>query len=170
MRLTALLGSGVSLCAGMPGVATITEQVLSGRNVHYPGGADFRILDSPPRDLEFMPDPFKSILKFVHDLETLSNGYFDSQHKRWQEAFRKANYEDIAYLAHQIDDGLGSQYENPALLPLAEGYREEHGLSFKELQELASSAAGYIEDTVKQMVGGSPSHTDYLGPLHRRIH
>ena len=56
MKLLFLVGSGVSLGAGMPTVAAITEQVLSGRNVTRQGG-DFQIRDKPSSQQESLLGP-----------------------------------------------------------------------------------------------------------------
>jgi hypothetical protein len=159
MRLAILLGSGASRRAGMPDVREITEQVLSGHNVLCSGN-DFRVLGGLPPNAEMFNQPLAVALAFVRDVKRLCDDYFASQEKD-----RVTNYEDIAYVARQIDDGITSEYENPALLPFNERYTAEHGLGLGELQEAAATTADYIEDMVRAMVGRPFGQIDYLSPL-----
>src|SRR5437773_1734584 len=104
MRLAFLLGSGASRPAGMPSVDDITRQVGSGENVVRDGSAFYLVEKLPPP--EALGSPLKPVLSFVEQLRRICNTYFDSQEKP-----RVANYEDISYVARQIDDGLRSEYE-----------------------------------------------------------
>jgi hypothetical protein len=70
-----------------------------------------------------------------------------------QEKDRTTNYEDIAYVARQIEDGLLSEYENPALLPLNERFSIDAGRTPEELLRLAGASADYIEDIVRSLLG-----------------
>jgi hypothetical protein len=69
---------------------------------------------------------------------------------------RAANYEDIAYVARQIEDAITSEYENPALRPLLDDLTFALDVSLKELGESAEFAVGYILDTVRHMLGPTP--------------
>jgi hypothetical protein len=86
----------------MPTVTEITAQVLSGRDVVRQGSA-FRFLAQPRQPPIAPPDGIAPVLEFVNELKGLCDNYFSSQDKD-----RITNYEDIAYLAQQIEDGLAS--------------------------------------------------------------
>jgi hypothetical protein len=78
----------------------ITAQVLSAKNV-VRHGSEFRLLDELPPDHSAFTDSVDSVAEFVGDLKLLCDTYFASQQKE-----RITNYEDIAYVARQIEDGL----------------------------------------------------------------
>jgi SIR2-like domain len=151
-----LLGSGASLPAGMPSVAQITQRVLSGENV-LKNGPDFRLVDQLPPNHEVFVEGVREIVGFVRELKTLCDDYFESQEKE-----RTTNYEDIAYVARQIEDGLLSEYENPALLPLNERFSANAGRTPHELLELAGASADYIEDIVRSLLGRPSETVDHL--------
>jgi hypothetical protein len=151
-----LLGSGSSVPAGMPTVDAITARVLSGQNVIRQGSA-FRLVDGLPPSHDVFAEGVADVVDFVGDLKLLCDEYFASQEKS-----RTTNYEDIAYVAQQIEDGLLSEYENPALLPLNERLGMNAGRTQRELMELAGSSASYIEDVVCALVGRPADRLDHL--------
>ena len=151
-----LLGSGVSLPAGMPSVEQITQRVLSGENV-LKNGSDFRLVDQLPPNHEVFTRGVREVVGFVRELKTLCDDYFASQEKE-----RTTNYEDIAYVARQIEDGLRSEYENPALLPLNERFSAAVGRTSHELLELAGASADYIEDIVRSLLGRPTETVEHL--------
>jgi hypothetical protein len=124
----------------MPTVEASTARVLSGANVVLQG-AGYRIVDNRSSPRPFKMGSVDEVVQFVRDLEQLCNDYFASQEKG-----RIANYEDIAYTARQIEDGLTSEYENPVLLPLNERLMQEPIRSRDELAGLAGATVDYIED------------------------
>jgi len=83
----------------------------------------------------------------------LCDEYFRSQDKA-----RITNYEDIAYVARQIKDGLTSEYENPALLPLHE--RLTATRTPDDLRRIVDASANYIDEVVRSLL--SPAA---LGPF-----
>lgn len=142
-----LLGSGASVPAEMPTVDTITQRVLSGENV-LKQGSDYRLVDELPPNHEVFRAGVREVVEFVRDVKELCDDYFRSQEKD-----RTTNYEDIAYVARQIEDGLLSEYENPALLPLNERFSTQAGRTQQQLLELAGTSADYIEDIVRSLLG-----------------
>lgn len=151
-----LLGSGTSVPAGMPSVDQITQRVLSGENV-LKNGSDFRVVDQLPPDHDVFTEGVRDVVDFVGDVKTLCEEYFQSQEKD-----RTTNYEDIDYVARQIEDGLLSEYENPALLPLNQRFTTEAGRTPDELLRLAGASADYIEDIVRSMLGRPVQTVDHL--------
>jgi hypothetical protein len=153
VRLVVLLGSGASAAADMPTVQTITEQVLSGRGVGRVGG-DFHIRARTPIHEEEAARP---TLEFVRRLRDLCDEYFQWLDKTRFGEPRATNYEDIAYVARQIEDAITSEYENPALRPLLDDLTFALDISLRELGESAELAVGYILDTVRHMLGRTPN-------------
>jgi hypothetical protein len=144
VKVVMLLGSGASVYAGMPTVGAITQRVLTGTPVMWTGSA-WRAVDQLPPNHEVFLDRLPGIVELVGELRELCDKYFASQDKD-----RETNYEDIAYVARQIEDGLTSEYENPALLPLIEQLEQKYG---HDLVHEAGAAADYIDDIVRSLLG-----------------
>jgi hypothetical protein len=153
VKVVILLGSGASVYAGMPTVGAITQRVLTGSNVMWTGSG-WRAVDRLPQNHDVFLQELRAIVASVGELKTLCDTYFRSQDKA-----RESNYEDIAYVARQIEDGLSAEYENPALLPLIERLETTHG---NELERLAGATADYIEDIVRSLLGNPAGPFDHL--------
>lgn len=140
----------------MPSVGEITQRVRSGNNV-MATGTGWRVVDQLPPNHEIFNHELPAIVDFVQKLEQLCDDYFRSQDKT-----RTTNYEDIAYVARQIEDGLTSEYENPALLPLNERLGTAYG---DELVRIAGAGADYIDDIVRSLLGRPAGPFDHLAAL-----
>jgi hypothetical protein len=147
-----LLGSGASVYAGAPTVGEITQRVLTGDNVRATGSG-WQAVDQLPPNHEIFLQELPGIVEFVGELKELCDEYFRSQDKE-----RETNYEDIAYVARQVEDALSSEYENPALLPLIEQLERRHD----DLRQLAGAASDYIEDVVRSLLGAAAGPFDHL--------
>jgi hypothetical protein len=109
---TFLLGSGISIPAGMPGVAEITERALDGSEVvRFTDTTYGRTADARLQEL-YRPAAEEAIT-FVGLLKAFADDYFQCVLNR-----EEANYEDLANTAKQIADAIDGEYENPALAPL----------------------------------------------------
>ena len=159
MRLIVLLGSGASLPAGMPCVSEITAQVLSGANTVRRGSDFFFHEDGVPPGHEMTSDPLEPVVAFVRDLRTLCVNYFAEREKG-----RVTNFEDIAYVARQIEHGT-SEYENPVLQPLVDQLCSEGRGPRPQLERLAGLAADYIESVVRGMLARQIGRVDSLQPI-----
>ena len=151
-----LLGSGASVYAGMPTVRDITQRVLTGTSVMWTGSGWWAVDHLPPNHEVFLQE-LPGIVAFVGELKELCDEYFRSQDKD-----RETNYEDIAYVARQIEDGLSSEYENPALLPLIKRLEVGRG---DELDRLTADAANYIDDIVRSLLGRAAGPFDHLAAV-----
>ncbi len=143
----------------MPTVSDLTEQVLSGRDVTSHAGTYLvsRGGDTPDR----LP-PDAPVIRFASVLAGLVNSF----EYRYGDG-REANYEDIAFLAAQIHDCLGREYENPALLHLLDYLvRTETTVdNANELDSLASEENKYLQGTVWSSLLLQPKRLDHLGAL-----
>lgn len=157
MRVAFLLGSGVSRAAGMPGVAELTQQVISARFAARWAGR-FVVLDGPPANDWDAVDPDGELIRFVRDLDQRAGTFFL---KHGEE--RAVNYEDIAFYGSQIADCLGFEYENPALDAVIEQLAAAHtGGDEHRLGELASEAREYVSSTVASCLGRPAQRLDHL--------
>lgn len=112
MKVMLFLGSGVSLTSGMPCTKQITESIL---NDDLSENNDLlSILGGP------VPPPYRKeylterVHPFVRFLKNVAAPYLGEKGKGC------ANYEDIAYLAQQIQDEYGEDIYNPAIVPFVE--------------------------------------------------
>ena len=158
MKLTFLLGSGVSIPAGFPSVGDITDAVLSGDGII--DCADGEVVEKREEGGK------RLILLAWLKAQALS---------RYSEIpERSVNYEDLANLAGQIADDIGYEYENPAVHPfVCKALTELEGLfrngtaadSREMLRILAETTVDYIRRVVVRMlVAPKPaeSETRYL--------
>jgi hypothetical protein len=97
------------------------------------------------------------IVAFVGELKALCDEYFASQDKD-----RERNYEDVAFVARQIEDGLSAEYENPALMPLIERLKADRPDS---LERIAGDAANYVDDIVRSLLGHATGPLDHLAAI-----
>ncbi len=115
-----LLGSGISYGAGMPSVETITKHVLHrGKPIVYNPDHGFYCFEDMVRKDRYIPDfgYVRRIVEFLERLEQEINAYY-TYYKEAELLIRKANYEDIYFLASQIHDSAIHEYDNPAILSL----------------------------------------------------
>jgi hypothetical protein len=68
--------------------------------------SDFRLVDRLLPNHEVFTAGVAEVVQFVGHMKRLCDDYFASQEKD-----RRTNYEDIAYVARQIEDGLLSEYD-----------------------------------------------------------
>jgi hypothetical protein len=148
-----LLGSGISIDAGMPSVDTITRQVVSGEGA-FLHSANVFLIDAESRNYALYREPVAPILALVHELRDRAREYFG----------REPNYEEIAQLARQLDDALIGEYESAAVMPLAAELvqRDYAGGDYSRLRELTALVHLYIADTVRAMLDKPAQRIDHL--------
>lgn len=138
MNIAFLLGSGTSIPAGYPSVATITEDLLSDQPNHLPSQPGANGGSSP------------QALAFLRWLETIVIARYAS------EGQRGANYEDIYFVASQIRDDLRGEFDNPAVRPLVEKAITEHLLPHGDgslnLSALLETLAADVADDIRGRV------------------
>jgi SIR2-like domain len=152
MAVVFLLGSGISLNAGIPSVGTISEQIFSGDGVIRHSDATYYLADPGGSNYDDYRTRAEPAIRFVQRLRGLADRYFAEVLDE-----RSANYEDVANLAKQIADAISGEYENPALLPLLAELKDGAG-SLAELMELATEAHNYSRDMVWRMLDRSVDH------------
>ena len=166
-KIVFLLGSGVSIPAGMPSTQEITEQVLSGEGVmRHPDGNYY--FGKPVYSHLGWPDEYvPPVLQFLGRLKDEIDLYYNYQPERC------TNYEDLYYLAIQIFDSEIKGYDNPVVQPFIVKIKSDIqplliGKENKirkqwEIKELADEATNYIHDIAWRMLDKKPLRLDYLG-------
>jgi len=153
-RISFLLGSGVSIRAGMPSVADLSNRIRAGHgvichsNTLYGMGRE----QSDPRGVERA----RPVIDFVGELWSRAEAYFSEVLDA-----HTVNYEDVCSLAGQVADALSGEYESPGLHPLLRDLVVEKG-GRDRLRELAGGARDYIHDLVAEMVGSAPGPVTHL--------
>jgi SIR2-like domain len=151
--ITFLLGSGISMAAGMPAVGPMTELLLAGENVIRYAGTFALVDDSSPVHRVSQDDPTLLFIRRLNHLAAAFYKHFGSDHD--------VNYEDIAYLVSQLNECLTFNYENPALLPLIRQLQGELG-DTERLCELSRDAVEYVNGVVWRRLRFKPQQVDYL--------
>ena len=172
MKATFLLGSGISRPAKLASVDELTELVLSGNGLIVEADGSCVAWDSARVRPEHEEVEGQALLRKIR---TLLDWLREKARARYAEfAQRQVNYEDLAYLAGQLEDDLLGDYENPALQPfIRNALIDLHGL-FQEgacdkaregLRVLAGTAVDYIRQVVALKLSVAPSDTSYLQPF-----
>lgn len=160
MRLAFLLGSGTSHCAGIPNVAEISEQVRSGTGV-FLGTEQLFHVDHANPNFELLRSRAEPVIEFVRALDDLCRDYYDTF-----EPGRTVDYEELAFLAGQIQRTVDLSQENPALLPLIRDiantrFEGDH----RAVGRLTQQARDYIRDITRAMLDSPPTRTDHLAAI-----
>lgn len=160
MRLLFLLGSGTSLDSGMPDVAAISERVRSGEGVFLGEEQRFHLNPGDP-NFERLRARAEPAIAFVGTLDHLAREYYDTVGPG-----RTVDYEELAFLAGQIQRGVDLSQENAALLPLISEIADRSlGGDPHAVGRLAQQARDYIRDITCAMLGRSPARTDHLAAI-----
>jgi hypothetical protein len=156
VRTVFLLGSGISLDAEMPGVAAITDQVVSGVGV-FLHSANVFLIDADNPNYANWRAPVEPVLALVQELREIARVYFG----------REPNYEEIAQITRQLSDALSGEYESAAVMPLAERLAEHEfaGGDLVQLRELTELVHKYIVDSVTALLTREATRLDHLGMI-----
>src|SRR5580765_6828699 len=147
--VVALVGSGLSVPAGYPTTASLTEAVVSGRDVFRNTDGSYTI------GVGNDPDSTRAIELIVAFLQRIGMLAADYHSGRSDSA---VNYEDLAYLAAQFADTAVDEYNDAALKPshrwlrpevetMLASARRDSGLRWFAV-DLANEARHYVADIV----------------------
>ncbi len=166
MQIAFLLGSGVSIPAGMPSTGSLTEKILSGTGITR----DTSDRNGPyclGRSASDPADEYVSrVLVFLKRLKVEIDLYYI------YELGRSTSYEDLYYISNQVSDTISREYDNPAVLPLISrispeiqpllnGADGDKGVAWT-MERLADEAGHYIHDVVRLELSRDPSDLKYL--------
>lgn len=156
-RLLFLLGSGISVDARMPDVAQISAQVRSGEGVFFGSDLCFH-LDPENPSFDRLRPPVEPTIRFVRDLDRLAHDFYAALDPE-----RSVDYEELAFLAGQIERAVNLSQENPALLPLIQSMAASSaGGDLRRVGTLAEQARNYISDVTEALLRRPPTRTDHL--------
>jgi hypothetical protein len=161
MKIVFLLGSGISISAGMKGTDEITRQVLSGDNVRRHTAGCYEFGKPLYAHMGFQDEYVPKITAFLRVLKGEIDQYFVSNFGR------DSNYEDLYYVVDQMDDGISGDLDNPVIQPFTDSLLAKIQSILEEisLQEILSETKKYIHDVVWRLLNTEPSSTDYLRTL-----
>ena len=167
IKIAFLLGSGISIPAGMPKLHEITERVLSGKDIYYATGEE--IFTSYKPNLPITEENVPRVLKFLYMLKVEIDYYYE-KHRFKQDTSYCANYEDLYYAASQIYYSELGEYDIPAVQPLVDKILPYTQPLLKRtnirsewiLSQLAGETMKYIEYVVFHELNKDPKPLDYL--------
>lgn len=169
-RIAFLLGSGISIPAGMPSTRAITQVILSGEGImHHTDGNYY--FDKPLYAHEGIPDEYVlRVVIFLNRLKIEIDLYY------LYETGHFTNYEDLYCVASQIQDSELKEYDNPIVQPFINKVlpeirpllvSEENEIRNEwQLRELARESAHYIRDVVWHLLSKEPKSLGHLNCIN----
>ena len=156
MRLAFLLGSGVSVAAGLPSTAAITDRVLTGEGVGQHTNETYYF--DPRCDVQ----PVQTIRTLLRELRKDAEPFYQRR------LSRGTNYEDLYYLADQIHGTVYEEYENPGVWPFVDRILQRCQpvtRSENELGSLANESCHYIRDVAWRLLARDVEDLSHLRAL-----
>lgn len=157
MGVVFLLGSGISRDADLPGVPEISQQVLSGEGVFLGNDALFH-LDASSPNFEQLRLGAEPAIMFVKRLDEIAGAYY----AKLQGPGRVVDYEELAFLAGELDRAMSLTQENPGLLAFAREVADSVENGIFGVRNAAMQAHNYIRDVTLAMLDCPPTRTDHL--------
>lgn len=160
MRVVFLLGAGVSLPAGVPSTAALTDFVFDVQD-HF-RHSDERYYRRERGGSGTFPSfvDLTALDQLLRILNRTCSDYFDKQDKH-----RGVNYEDIAFAAGQLHEHLAEEYENPVLEPYTLELLATLSVDRVELEGLLREACTYLHDVVANRLRNQVAPAGHLACL-----
>jgi len=154
MKIILILGSGISFPTGLPCAKKITDSILSDE---WQSCSDEIFRPGPEPNQHFRADNLAPRLQqFLKLIKEYADAYYSNKHRP------EANYEDLYYLAQQIEDEELGEIHNPAILPFVAEIknktvalcgREQYGIKDLTFRELGWKACTFIECALMHLLG-----------------
>ncbi len=158
-NIAMILGAGTSEAAGFPSVQDLTDLVVSGRGVTRHGDGCFYLSGGEEPKTAEVRLPMSMVKRLHEEAETYLSTFVD----------RKANYEDIYFLARQALDNELGETENPALRLFVERLRANWLSLTHTAMERGEAAVHTTEPVVPDDLGGLLWETcNYIADVVRR--
>lgn len=165
-KIAFLLGSGVSIPAGLPSMHEITEKVISGVGITHCSDDSYCFGDASYYQMGFPDEYVPRIIIFLKRIKIEIDLYY---HRL---KYRPTNYEDLYYIAKQVHDSETFEYDNPIAKPFIDKIIPDLKVLFHSkkseikskwtLSELADESTKYIHDIVWNMLSTPPARLDHL--------
>ena len=111
-----LLGSGISVHAGMPRTSDLSDFLVAGRRVVRDTQERYRIVPEdhvvPPQERAGNEALMRQLMLLLSQLKAEADTFYGSS--------RRSHYEDWYYLADQLPGALQGKFDNPAVADFAE--------------------------------------------------
>jgi len=164
LRITFLLGSGISISVGLPSTKDLTEKIMTGEGIKRDSDGTY-CLGQAHNGSE--KEYIQIVTKFLKRIKVEVDSYYKTKHER------EINYEDLYYIASQICDNESGEYDNPAIQAMIEkiipdiaslfpGKENEHR-EIWTLLYISSNTTDYIKDVVwRLIISKKPENLDRL--------
>lgn len=158
-NIAMILGAGTSEAAGYPSIQDLTDLVVSGRGVTRHGDGCFYLSGGEEPKTAEVTLPLSMLKRLHEEAETYLSTVVD----------RKANYEDIYFLARQALDNELGETENPALRLFVDRLRANWLSLTHTAMERGEAAEHTTEPVVPDDLGGLLWETcNYIADVVRR--
>lgn len=169
MKIGFLFGSGISLKAGYPSTSSVTETVITGKNIFRHTDGNYYFGKSPMAHTGFPEEYLSRVLIFLNRVKVESDLYY------FPFPDRATNYEDLYYICNQIYDSETFNYDNPIvqtfidkIMPDIKSLFDQRSSEIKStwnLLELSREAMNYIVDIVWHALNKDVKDMNYLSFL-----
>ncbi len=166
MKIAFLLGSGISLKAGLLNVNDITKKILTGEGVSHHSTGYY-----------FMPPPYshigipcynvKRILTFINFTKDKLDTYYEKY-----DQLHLTNYEDIYFILRQLHDEIYGEHENLIVSDFLNDLQIDNETMLKvkdkmfykdfEIEELINESMIYINNVVSRLLYNPSKDFNYL--------
>jgi hypothetical protein len=172
-RLVVLFGAGTSLPAGMPTTDSITKTILAENSEVWGRGVQCKVNRDILNHLNTKDELLPSVLRFIQSLRKVVDCFWFSK------LGSLTNYEDIYYLAKQIDECESGEWINPGLDPLMNKLKDElfddKGVRLYkdgdegQLEMLCEESTKFIADIVWSLIDKPYLRIDHLAFLNDAV-
>jgi SIR2-like protein len=164
VRLGFLLGAGVSLPCGAPSTTQLTDDLLRD-DIQYRRASNGRYYALPSasslQPLQGVPT-VDQIGRFLRYLRDCVDSYYEGRCNAQGCIDRSPNYEDLAYLAVQISEGINRERDNPALSSFIRDVSLALSVDADSLRVRADEAVSLINDHVVNKLRRLSPRADHL--------
>ncbi len=161
-----LLGSGISIPAGLPSTNDITKAILTEENIYERTDSTYGPFDITEHfeDFEEIYSTEISIVKQIQVFLSLLGSEVYKYYVR-KGKVKQVNYEDLYYAASQIADSESSEYDNPVVQSFIDKMFDKiefSGESTSTLLQLADKSIKYIRDRARSKLWKDDFEAEYL--------
>lgn len=163
MNISYLLGSGISISAGMPATSALTQTILEGKGFKRHTSGKYIRSNGPNQDWD---NTTGKVLEFLGLLSKHTEHFYRSR------LDRSINYEDLYYVSSQIADTESFEFENPIVVsfineiaPMVDPLLKRQHKNDYNYWELSTEATNYISNVIEAELLKAPGSLTYLHPL-----